>query len=659
MIDIVDLSVQFGGKYLFQNVNLKINRNDKIALVGSNGAGKSTFFKVLLGLVLPEKGKVFKRKDLRIGYLPQEFINLSTNTLFDEVFNSHITLNILKNKENELTEILNEDISEDDRIEILEELGEIHNQLEYYNEDKIRAEIEKILIGLGFTEDDFTRSVDEFSGGWQMRIEMAKILSSNNDIILLDEPTNHLDIDTLQWLIDFLKSYKGALIVISHDLYFVNSVTSRTLEIFANKMSFFNGTYNQYLAFKEERDKQLYKEYEIQQKKIEETKKFIERFRYKATKARQVQSRIKQLEKIELIELPDYENHIKIKFPDPERIPKILTTLENVTKYYGDKLVFKDASFSIEKNDKIAVVGPNGAGKSTLTKILTNKTDITSGRIIKSELTEISYFSQDVTEFLDLEQTVFDNIYFSGTELNLTQIRTLLGAFLFSDDDVDKKVSVLSGGEKNRLALCKMLLSSANLIILDEPTNHLDVNSKRVLQDALIDFKGAVLIVSHDIEFLRPIANKVLEIRNNTAKLISGGIDYYLEKRNLENLHISNSNDASTYKQTDNTLNKKDIKRFEAEIRQKKYKEKKQYQDRFDVVEKNIQDVEAKINELENFLANPDNYKDNNKIISVNQQLIELKNKYDELFIEWSDLTTILENIEEKYQKELENIKKS
>ncbi|HOJ37618.1 MAG TPA: ABC-F family ATP-binding cassette domain-containing protein [Ignavibacteriales bacterium] len=654
MIDIIDLSVQFGGKYLFQNVNLKINKNDKIALVGSNGAGKSTFLKVLLGEIQPETGKVHKRKNLAIGYLPQEFINHSQNTLFNEVFNSHQTLNYLKTKEVDLNNLLNETTDEYERLEIIEALGEIHNQLEFYNEEKIKADIEKILIGLGFNEKDFTRTVDEFSGGWQMRIELAKILSSYNDIILFDEPTNHLDIDTLQWLIDFLKSYNGALIVISHDIYFVNSVTNRTLEIFANKMSFFNGTYNQYLNFKKERDEQLYKQYELQQKKIEDTKKFIDRFRYKATKAKQVQSRIKQLEKIELIELPDYENHIKIKFPPPDRIPKVLISLENVTKFYDDVLVFKDINFTIEKNDKIAVVGPNGAGKSTLTKILTNSTDITSGRIIKSELTEISYFSQDVTEYLDAEQTVFDNIYFSGVDLNLTAIRTLLGSFLFSDDDIEKKVKVLSGGEKNRLALCKMLLSSANLIILDEPTNHLDVNSKRVLQEALIDFSGAVLIVSHDVDFLRPIANKVLELRDHNAKLFVGGIDYYLEKRQQNKLETQTQKEKIS--KDDNILNKKDIKRIEAEIRQKKYREKKEYQEKYEKIEKEIQIIEEKINQIENFLANPENYNDHNKILNANQELLELKEKYDNLFINWTELSEILENIEEKYQKELSEL---
>ena len=444
MIDVIDLSLQFNGKYLFQNANFKISNHDKIALVGSNGAGKTTLLKVILGFQQPDSGKILKRKDLRIGYLPQDFINHSNNNLFDEVFSSHITLNNLKEKEAELVSLLDIISDENEKYEIIETLGDIHNQLEFYNEEKIKADIEKILIGLGFTEEDFNRKVEEFSGGWQMRIELAKILSSNNDLIMLDEPTNHLDIDTLDWLIEFLNNYTGALLVISHDKYFINSVTKKTLEIFANKINFFKGSYDEYLIFKKEREEQLYKSYEMQQKMIEDTKKFIEKFRYKATKAKQVQSRIKQLEKLEIIELPDKENKIRIKFPKPERIPKILLTLDNLSKYYNNKKVFDNISFSIEKNDKIAVVGPNGAGKSTLTKIILGLTEITSGKMIKSELTNIGYFSQEATEILDSELTVWENLYYNVNDISLAQLRTLLGSFLFSDDDSSLSFSIKS-----------------------------------------------------------------------------------------------------------------------------------------------------------------------------------------------------------------------
>lgn len=653
MIDVIDLSLQFNGKYLFQNANFKISNHDKIALVGSNGAGKTTLLKVILGFQQPDSGKILKRKDLRIGYLPQDFINHSNNNLFDEVFSSHITLNNLKEKEAELVSLLDIISDENEKYEIIETLGDIHNQLEFYNEEKIKADIEKILIGLGFTEEDFNRKVEEFSGGWQMRIELAKILSSNNDLIMLDEPTNHLDIDTLDWLIEFLNNYTGALLVISHDKYFINSVTKKTLEIFANKINFFKGSYDEYLIFKKEREEQLYKSYEMQQKMIEDTKKFIEKFRYKATKAKQVQSRIKQLEKLEIIELPDKENKIRIKFPKPERIPKVLLTLDNLSKYYNNKKVFDNISFSIEKNDKIAVVGPNGAGKSTLTKIILGLTEITSGKMIKSELTNIGYFSQEATEILDSELTVWENLYYNVNDISLAQLRTLLGSFLFSDDDIEKKVKVLSGGEKNRLAICKLLLNNSNLLILDEPTNHLDVNSKEILQQALIDFEGAVLIVSHDIDFLRPITNKVLEIRNNSAKLFVGGIDYYLQKRKEQK---STNEVVDNKKNNVNLPDRKNIKKIEAEIRQKKYNEKKNYSEKLEKIEKEIKDLENQINEIENRLSLPETYNEHKLILSLNQELLELKTKYENLLEEWAELSEIIENIENKYQQQLNEL---
>ncbi len=653
MIDVIDLSSQFNGKYLFQNANFKISNHDKIALVGSNGAGKTTLLKVILGFQQPDSGKILKRKDLRIGYLPQDFINHSNNNLFDEVFSSHITLNNLKEKEAELVSLLDIISDENEKYEIIETLGDIHNQLEFYNEEKIKADIEKILIGLGFTEEDFNRKVEEFSGGWQMRIELAKILSSNNDLIMLDEPTNHLDIDTLDWLIEFLNNYTGALLVISHDKYFINSVTKKTLEIFANKINFFKGSYDEYLIFKKEREEQLYKSYEMQQKMIEDTKKFIEKFRYKATKAKQVQSRIKQLEKLEIIELPDKENKIRIKFPKPERIPKVLLTLDNLSKYYNNKKVFDNISFSIEKNDKIAVVGPNGAGKSTLTKIILGLTEITSGKMIKSELTNIGYFSQEATEILDSELTVWENLYYNVNDISLAQLRTLLGSFLFSDDDIEKKVKVLSGGEKNRLAICKLLLNNSNLLILDEPTNHLDVNSKEILQQALIDFEGAVLIVSHDIDFLRPITNKVLEIRNNSAKLFVGGIDYYLQKRKEQK---STNEVVDNKKNNVNLPDRKNIKKIEAEIRQKKYNEKKNYSEKLEKIEKEIKDLENQINEIENRLSLPETYNEHKLILSLNQELLELKTKYENLLEEWAELSEIIENIENKYQQQLNEL---
>ncbi|MFA7228122.1 MAG: ABC-F family ATP-binding cassette domain-containing protein, partial [Melioribacteraceae bacterium] len=527
MIEIKNLSIQFTGENLFENVNLRIGKHDKIALVGSNGTGKSTLLKLLYGLERPESGEIYRQKGIRIGYLQQDLISSKGQTLFAEVKSSLPDLHSLDEREIEIIDGLNSpSLSEEDRAELVEELGEIHHkkeEIDFYSAD---SRIEKVLEGLGFRSRDFNRNTAEFSGGWQMRIQLAQILLAENDLILLDEPTNHLDLDTLTWLEDFLYNYKGSLIIVSHDRHFINGVTNKTLEVFDRQIGFFPGNYSAYLKFKDERDIQLRAQQKTQEKKIRETEKFIERFRYKSTKAKQVQSRIKQLEKLDSISIAEEEKRIELRFPEPPRSGVVPVELKDISKSYGDLQVLRNVTLLIERGDKIAIVGPNGAGKTTLAKIIGGKLKPTSGELVYGHNTIVSYYEQEVADALNPDDDLIDSLEEMNNDLSAGQLRSILGSFLFSGEDVFKKVKVLSGGEKSRVALARLLLTKSNLIILDEPTNHLDFSSKEILKRALMEFTGTLIIVSHDIDFLESITNKVIEIRDQLVKVIPGGIGY-------------------------------------------------------------------------------------------------------------------------------------
>ncbi len=532
MIDLSNISLQFSGRYLFRDVNFRINAGDKISLVGANGTGKSSLLKIINGTLQPESGKVLMQKNVSIGYLPQENVTHLDKTLFEEAKSALSGITFLQQKEKELIDKLSsQPIVAEVRDDLVNQLGEVHHRLEELGSYSIEANIEKILTGLGFEENDFERLTNQFSGGWQMRIALAKILISQNDILLLDEPTNHLDFDSLEWLISFLKNYRGSLLIVSHDKHFVNEVTTKTLEIYLTKFNSFNGNYDAFLKYKEERDAQVENLFIQQQKKIKETEKFVERFRYKATKAKQVQSRIKQLEKIELVQLPESNSEIELRFPEPPKSGKINIELKSVSKFYDDKKVFENLDFQIERGDKIAFVGPNGSGKSTLSKIIAGIIDINKGERIVGHNTIISYYAQDVADNLNPNLDIIESVDGIAEDKTIGQLRSILGSFLFTGDDVFKKVGVLSGGEKSRVALARILLTKSNLIVLDEPTNHLDISSKNILQKALADFKGSLILVSHDVDFLTPIVNKVVEIRKNSFKIFLGGIDDYLYKR--------------------------------------------------------------------------------------------------------------------------------
>ena len=645
MIDLSGISLQFGGKYLFKDVNCKINSGERIALVGANGSGKSSLLKIIVGELQPESGKILKQKHTTVGYLPQDNVTHKGHTLLEESLTALSDITWLQEKEKEITDSLADtSITDEEQEELVNRLGEVHLRLQELGSYSASSNVEKILTGLGFEENDFHRLTEEFSGGWQMRIALAKLLIAQNDLLLLDEPTNHLDIDSLEWLISFLKAYKGALIVVSHDKHFVTQVTSKTYELFNRKFSIFNGDYNSYLKFKDERDEQLIHKHELQQKQIKETKRFIERFRYKNTKAKQVQSRVKQLEKLELVELPESESKISINFPEPPKSGRMNIALKSIKKSYGNNVVLDGLDFSVQRGDKIAFVGRNGAGKSTLAKIIAGSIDFDSGERIVGHNTIISYYAQDVADELEPDKDIIETVENISEEKTLGQLRTLLGAFLFRGDDVFKKVGVLSGGEKSRVALTKILLTKSNLIILDEPTNHLDILSKKVLQQALINFKGSLILVSHDVDFLEPIVNKVIEMKKGKLKIYEGGIDYYLYKK-----RVNAGNEVQNEQKRESINKRKEQKRIEAEKRQAKYKATKELTDKISALEKEIEILEANEKELEDTLADPATYQDISKANELNNEFNFVKGKLSLLLQQWEKLTEELMKVEAQF----------
>ncbi|MDE7411966.1 MAG: ABC-F family ATP-binding cassette domain-containing protein [Paramuribaculum sp.] len=538
MVSIQNLSVEFSAKSLFDNINYVINRKDKIALVGKNGAGKSTMLKIIAGLQQPTSGSVNMPEDTTIGYLPQQMETSDTQTVMEEVRKafSHIT------KMKDTLELLNTELAErtdyesDSYHKLIDRVTFLNERLAIEESENSDAEMEKTLLGLGFVRDDFNRPTSEFSGGWRMRIELAKILLRKPDLLLLDEPTNHLDIESIQWLEQFLTTKAAAVVLVSHDKAFIDNVTNRTIEISLGKIYAYSVNYSKYLQLRAERLEQQMRAYQNQQKQIQDTEDFIERFRYKATKSVQVQSRIKQLSKIELIEIDEIDtSHINLRFPPAPRSGDYPVIAENVGKCYGEHQVFDHATFTIKRGEKVAFVGKNGEGKSTLVKCIMG--EIThSGNLKLGHNVKIGYFAQNQASMLDGELTVFDTIDRVAVGDIRTKIRDILGAFKFGGEESDKKVKVLSGGEKTRLAMIKLLLEPVNLLILDEPTNHLDIPTKEILKQAIRDFNGTVIVVSHDRDFLDGLVEKVYEFGGGKVRECLGGIYEFLEKKKIDSL---------------------------------------------------------------------------------------------------------------------------
>ena len=538
MISINNLGVEFSARPLFDDISFVINKNDKIALVGKNGAGKSTLLKILAGLQQPTSGSVSKPTETTIGYLPQQMEISDSTTLMEEVKKAFSHITDLRRELEDITLQLGEreDYESEEYHKLISRLEFVNERISIEGADNMEAEIERTLTGLGFRREDFNRATSEFSGGWRMRIELAKILLQRPDVLLLDEPTNHLDIESIQWLEQFMQTKAKAVVLVSHDRAFLDNVTKRTIEISCGKAYDYKVNYSKFVDLREERVEQQMRAYENQQKQIADIKDFIERFRYKATKAVQVQSRIKQLEKIIPIEVDEVDNsRLRLKFPPAERSGDYPLITENLRKDYGDHCVFSNVEMTIKRGEKVAFVGKNGEGKSTLVKCIMNEIPY-EGNLKIGHNVKIGYFAQNQAQLLDKNLTVFETIDNVATGEIRTKIRDILGAFMFGGEASDKKVSVLSGGEKTRLAMIKLLLEPVNFLILDEPTNHLDMRTKDILKSAIKDFDGTVIVVSHDRYFLDGLVDKVFEFGGGKVIENLGGIYDFLRKKNLQNL---------------------------------------------------------------------------------------------------------------------------
>lgn len=538
MISIQNLSAEFSAKSLFENISYVINRRDRIALVGKNGAGKSTMLKIIAGMQSPTSGTVAVPTDTTIGYLPQHMTISDTATVRDEVRKAFSHVDEMHARLDRLNAELAErtDYESDAYQRLIENITDLTERLAMEQTENFEAEMEKTLLGLGFSRDDFDRMTAEFSGGWRMRIELAKLLLTRPDVLLLDEPTNHLDIESIQWLEQFLVSKANAVVLVSHDRAFIDNVTTRTIEISCGKIYDYAVNYSKFVELRRERVAQQMRAWQNQQKEIADTEAFIERFRYKATKAVQVQSRMKQLAKIERIEVDEVDNsHLSLRFPPAPRSGDYPVIADNVGKAYGDHQVFDGATFTIKRGEKVAFVGKNGEGKSTLVKCIMNEIPYT-GTLKIGHNVKIGYFAQNQAQLLDESLTVFDTIDRVAVGDIRTKIRDILGAFMFGGEAIDKKVKVLSGGEKTRLAMIRLLLQPVNLLILDEPTNHLDMSTKDILKQAIKDFDGTVIVVSHDREFLDGLVEKVYEFGGGKVRECLGGIYEFLEKKKLSSL---------------------------------------------------------------------------------------------------------------------------
>ncbi len=627
MISVEQLSVEFSGHTLFDNITYLVNPKDKIALVGKNGAGKSTMLKIIAGIQKPTTGNIIYPSDLKIGYLPQHMIHNDGLTVmqeaekaFFELFNQQELIDKLTNEMAERTDY--ESVS---YMKLIDTLTHETEKLNMMGGADYQGEVEKTLLGLGFVRSDFERQTTEFSGGWRMRIELAKILLRKPDILLLDEPTNHLDIESIQWLENFLATMSGAVILISHDRAFINAVTNRTIEISLGQIYDYKVNYDKYLVLRKERREQQIRAYENQQKMIADTEDFIERFRSKATKAVQVQSRIKQLEKVERIEI-DMEDtsRLNLKFPPAPHSGSIPVEIENLTKVYGDKVVLDNIDLIINRGEKVAFVGKNGEGKSTLVKCIMSEIPHT-GIMKLGHNVKIGYFAQNQASLLDEDKTVFETIDYVAVGDIRTKIRDILGAFMFGGEASDKKVKVLSGGERSRLAMIKLLLEPVNLLILDEPTNHLDLQSKDVLKEAIKTFNGTVIVVSHDREFLDGLVDKVYEFANKKVREHIGGIYDFLEKKkmdSLKELEVSLRTKVEKVEEEKPSENK-----LSYEARKELNKQIRKTEKGIEEAEKAVEKLEKEISNIETELQNPAKAADGELFKTYEKKKRELEQK--------------------------------
>ncbi len=643
MISINSLTVAYGGFVLLNDINFHISENDKIGLVGKNGAGKSTILKLICGLQNPTNGKVAVPNDMKIGYLPQIMEHHKGRTVIDEAMTAFADMFALEDELEKITAELAErqDYESDEYQNLIIKMNEVNDRLAYTRSDNPQVQAERTLLGLGFKYEELTRNTETFSQGWNMRIELAKILLSKPDVLLLDEPTNHLDIESIEWLEGYLKDYKGSLVLISHDRKFLDNVTNRTVEIMVGRIHDYKVPYSKYLELRKERLEQQRAAFENQQRMIEKTEEFIEKFRYKPTKSNQVQSRVKQLEKLERIEV-DIEDRsaLAVKFPPAPRSGDIAYKAVDLKVGYGTKVVFEGAQIEVRRGEKVALVGRNGEGKTTLMRVIMNELDPMAGESRVGYNVNIGYYAQNQEDILDKEDTVFgtlDRIAVGDIRLKL---RDILGAFLFKGEDIDKKVAVLSGGERARLAMAKLILKPYNLLALDEPTNHMDIRSKDILKQALKAYDGTLVIVSHDRDFLDGLVDKLYEFRDGKVKEHLGGVQDFLERRKLENLSELERHYKPVEAKPVEVVQKKEEAKQEYQAKKFVSKEERKIRNRISFLEKGIESIENTMAEIEAKLTSPGEGDD---IMELTRAYLENKRELDFKMEEWEKLNEQLE----------------
>jgi len=646
MLQIKSLGKAFRGDWLFRSLDFQINERDRIGLVGDNGTGKSTLMKILAGLTQADDGDVIGARDLTFGYLPQDGLFLRGHTLLEEVLSVFESLMLMEREirrlEHELADMRHEGPEYERTLERYSVLSQQFRLKEGY---AVEAKAGAVLLGLGFTQNDMQRPCEDFSGGWQMRIALAKLLLQQPSLLLLDEPTNHLDLEARNWLEDYLKTYPHALLLVSHDRYFLDACVERILEIRNRAVHFYRGNYADFIRQREERLAQLLAEYEAQQKEIARIKAFADKFRYKATKAAQVQSRLKDLERMERIEIPPEAKPIRLRFPEGPRTGRIVLELSDITAGYAQTPVFSNLSYMLEKGERVALVGPNGAGKSTLMKVLAGRLPLLHGQRKEGHNVIVSYFSQDQDDLLASTKTVWDEVYSVAPNHIVPQLRTLLGCFLFSGDTIEKPVSVLSGGERSRLVLCKLLLSPANCLLLDEPTNHLDIRSKDILMDSLRDYEGTMVFVSHDRYFLDGLATKVLEVGNQTAVSYLGNYeDYLFKKAEMEKARVAQPeppglaamSESAGEPDSEPALRKKKVNPFRI----------RQVREQIETVEGQIQLHETRIAVLTKLLATEELYRDHQLFRATMGEHDQLQQELNQCMARWETLHSELEELQ-------------
>ena len=652
MLAVQNLRVEYGARVLFNNLSFTVLAKERIAFAGHNGAGKSTLMKCIANIIEPSAGRIVKPKHCHVGYLPQEGIHIKGISLWDETESAFAETQNLQKDIDSLAEKLHDlDPRSAPYSELLHEIGDLELKLQDADPGRIKPRIESVLTGLGFKRSDFTRDCGEFSGGWQMRIALAKLLLQQPEVLLLDEPTNHLDIDSQKWMESYLVNYPGAILIISHDLALLDMLTTRTIAFHHGRAEEYAGNYSFYVKESALRKEILIKQYKAQQREIKQTQDFIDRFRSKATKAKQVQSRIKQLEKMELITIEEDDAVMNFRFPTPPNSGQTVAVLEKACKAYGDIVIFEDFDFEITKGERMAIVGPNGAGKSTFCRLITGQEAPDSGTFKLGHNSAVSFFSQTHADELDPDLTVLECVERAASRENAPLARNLLGCFLFRGDDVFKRIGVLSGGERSRVALVSMLVRPANFLILDEPTNHLDIQSQEVLQNALREYPGSYLIVSHNRAFLDPIVNKTLEFRQgHPPRIFTGNITYYLEKTEAEKLAAKNAAKGLPTTNNSNTptgsVNRKEQRKIEAEKRRKRSEVLKPLQTELETLENNIAEFESAQTALTQHMSDPEVSADADKLQQASNAYQALSEKLEKAYTRWDEINDKIEKLE-------------